>query len=98
MVPVMVPEAADALPPPWQTDILAPRILKTWLEGYRNDKLSRDSLAAESAAILQFSRCYPRNEPKVREVKGGTRVLRRPFALRDRDHRQLLVRQAIGFM
>ncbi len=24
------------------------------------------------------------------------RVLRRPFALHDRDHRQLLVRQAIG--
>ena len=27
---------------------------------------------------------------------GGARVLRRPFALHDRDHRQLLVRQAIG--
>jgi hypothetical protein len=26
----------------------------------------------------------------------GTRVLARPFALHDRDHRQLLVRQAIG--
>ena len=29
-------------------------------------------------------------------MKGGARVHRRPFALHDRDHRQLLVRQAIG--
>ncbi len=31
-----------------------------------------------------------------RRLKGGARVLRRPLALHDRDHRQLLVRQAIG--
>jgi hypothetical protein len=31
-----------------------------------------------------------------RRPEGGARVLRRPFALHDRDHRQLLVRQAVG--
>jgi hypothetical protein len=31
-----------------------------------------------------------------RRLEGGARLLRRPFALHDRDHRQLLVRQPIG--
>src|SRR6266851_387232 len=32
-----------------------------------------------------------------RRFEGGARVLRRPFALHDRDHRQLVVRAPIGF-
>jgi hypothetical protein len=32
----------------------------------------------------------------VIDLEGGTRVLRRPFGLHDRDHRQLLAGQAIG--
>jgi putative transcriptional regulator len=63
--------------------------LKNWEQGRRQPD-------APAAAYLKSSPSTRARRGKRCRLKGGTRVLRRPFALHDRDHRQLLVRQRIG--
>ncbi len=87
----------DALAGAEQVDRLSREVLGAL--GRNQDQ--RAAAIGDEATLQQSERVgdHPRVQhilDRDRCLEGGARVLARPLALHDRDHRQLLVRQAIG--